>query len=76
MPNLMTNIDMFFKLFYHLVLDKYIPAWYKYKYSSLKLIERHTGRGCNTPRLHQKEIIVEQVLMGGQDEEPSSTKGK
>ena len=32
--------------------------WYKYKYSSLKRIESWTGRGCDTPRLHQKEICV------------------
>ena len=39
-------------------------------------IERRTGHGCNSHRLHQKEISVEQILMGGQDEEPSSTRGK
>jgi len=50
--------------------------WYKYTYSLMKQIERHTGRGCDTPRLHQKEISVEKILLGGQDEEPLSTRGK
>ncbi len=39
-------------------------------------IESRTGRGCDTPRLHQKEISVEQILIGGCDEEPLSTRGK
>ena len=39
-------------------------------------IERRTGHGCNSHRLHQKEISVEQILIGGQDEEPLSTRGK
>ena len=39
-------------------------------------IDNWTGPGGSTPRLHQKEISVEQVVMGGQDEEPLSTRGK
>ena len=39
-------------------------------------IERQTGRECNSPRLHQKEIGVEQILIGEQDEDPLSTRGK
>jgi len=42
----------------------------------MKQIESRTGRGCDTPRLHQKEISVEQILIEGQDEEPSSTRAK
>ncbi len=39
-------------------------------------IESRTGRGCDTLRLHQKEISVEQILLGVCDEEPLSTRGK
>jgi len=42
----------------------------------MKQIEIRTGRGCNTPRLHQKEIVVDKFILGGQDEEPSSTRSK
>ena len=39
-------------------------------------IERRTGRGCDSPRLHQKEIFMtfSEILLGDQDEEPSSKK--
>ena len=37
-------------------------------------IESRTGRGCNPPRLHQKEISVEQMISGDSDEESSSKK--
>ena len=39
-------------------------------------IERRTGQGCNSLRLHQKEISVEQILIGECDEEPLSTRRK
>jgi len=39
-------------------------------------IERRTGRGCNSLRLHQKEIIVEKELQGYDNEEPPSPRGK
>ena len=40
-------------------------------------IEKRTGRGCNSPHLHQKEINVEKVLLEGQDDEdPLSPRGK
>ena len=46
-------------------------------YNSMIRIEKRTGRGCNTLRLHQKEISVEKELLEGQDnEEPLSTRGK
>ena len=38
--------------------------------------EDWTGLGCDTPRLHQKEIIVEQIMVGDQDEELPSTRSK
>ena len=37
-------------------------------------IENRTGRGCNTPRLHQKEIIMVMELSGDSDEESSCKK--
>jgi len=39
-------------------------------------IERRTGRGCNSLRLHQKEINVGKELQGHDDEEPPSPRGK
>ena len=39
-------------------------------------IEDCTGRGCNSLRLHQKEIRMDNYLLGDQDEEPFSTRGK
>ena len=42
----------------------------------MKQTENCTGRGCDTHRLHQKEISVEQILLGGCDEEPHSTRDK
>ena len=45
----------------------------------LKQFERCTGRGCDTPRLHQKEIrmidMPVTILGNSDDEEPHSTKG-
>ena len=34
----------------------------------MKQIEIRTGRGCNTPRLHQKEIKMVVILVGTIDE--------
>jgi len=42
----------------------------------MRQIERQTGLGGSTQRLHQKEISVEKILLGGQDEEPLSTRSK
>ena len=39
-------------------------------------IEKRTGRGCNSLRLHQKEINVEKELEGQDNEEPPSPRGK
>ena len=39
-------------------------------------IERRTGRGCNSLRLHQKEIMMENELQGQDDEDPLSPRGK
>ena len=39
-------------------------------------IDNWTGRGGSTHRLHQKEISVDNILKGDQDEEPLSTRGK
>ena len=39
-------------------------------------IERRTGHGCNSHRLHQKETSEKKILIGGCDEEPLSTRGK
>ena len=39
-------------------------------------IEHRTGRGGSTHRLHQKEISVDNIIKGDQDEEPLSTRGK
>ena len=50
--------------------------WYKYTYNSLKRVESRTGRGCNSHRLHQKEILMvhKKFMLGDSDEEPSSKK--
>ena len=45
-------------------------------HNSMIRIERRTGHGCNSHRLHQKEIKVEVEFLGDQDEEPPSTRGK
>jgi len=37
-------------------------------------IENRTGRGCNTPRLHQKEIGMKEMISGDSDEESSCKK--
>ena len=37
-------------------------------------IEYRTGRGCDTPRLHQKEIGMEEMISGDSDEESSCKK--
>ncbi len=37
-------------------------------------IENRTGRGCDTPRLHQKEIVMKTEISGDSDEESSSKK--
>jgi hypothetical protein len=37
-------------------------------------IENRTGRGCDTPRLHQKEIVMVIEMPGDSDEEPSCKK--
>ena len=40
----------------------------------MKQIKIRTGRGCNTHRLHQKEIaVIVLESLGDQDEDPSST---
>ena len=39
-------------------------------------IEHRTGRGGSTHRLHQKEISVDMIIKGDQDEEPLSTRSK
>ncbi len=39
-------------------------------------IERRTGRGCDSLRLHQKEISVEKELEGQDNEDPLSPRGK
>ena len=46
----------------------------------MKQIEIRTGRGCNTPRLHQKEIkmvvfLVGQKIEGDSDDPDPSYKG-
>ena len=38
-------------------------------------IEKRTGRGCNSLRLHQKEIMMEKELQGHEDEDPLSPRG-
>ena len=40
------------------------------------LIERQTGLGGSTQRLHQKEIRLKQIERGECDEEPLNTKGQ
>jgi len=37
-------------------------------------IEYRTGRGCDTRRLHQKEIGMKEMISGDSDEESSSKK--
>jgi len=37
-------------------------------------IENRTGREGSTPRLHQKEIGMEEMISGDSDEESSSKK--
>ena len=37
-------------------------------------IEYWTGRGCNSLRLHQKEIGMEDMISGDSDEESSCKK--
>jgi len=39
-------------------------------------IERRTGLGCNSQRLHQKEISVEHATTGEDNEDPLSPRGK
>ena len=42
----------------------------------MRQIERQTGLGGSTQRLHQKEIRVKQIEKGECDEEPLSTRGQ
>ena len=51
--------------------------WYKYNNNSLIRIERRTGHGCNSRRLHQKEIKMpfKNVLGDYDDDESSCTNG-
>tara|TARA_R100001510_G_C7628688_1_gene188028 strand:- start:865 stop:1005 length:141 start_codon:yes stop_codon:yes gene_type:complete len=42
----------------------------------MMLIERQTGLGGSTQRLHQKEIRLKQIEKGEYDEEPLNTKGQ
>jgi len=37
-------------------------------------IEYRTGRGGSTRRLHQKEIVMKEMISGDSDEESSSKK--
>ncbi len=36
-------------------------------------IENRTGRGCDTPRLHQKEIVMKTEISGDSDEAVTPT---